>query len=264
MEQKETILTSVNGPVATIELKRPEVHHAMNLQMIRELSGAFSLFGKEPGIRIILLRSSGEHFCAGADLNWMRDGMNQPEEQLKQESMELAGLFLLMTEIPRIILTAVSGKVIGGANGLVAASDLVIAERSARFSFSEVKLGLIPGTIAPFVIRRVGKSRAAAWMITGRWFDAEEARWAGLVDDTCETGSLEAKSSKILEDLLACGPEAMAGIKQMVQQFDFGEESHKMVEKSAGILARFRISPEGQEGMTAFFEKRRPAWNENQ
>jgi methylglutaconyl-CoA hydratase len=145
---------------------------------------------------------------------------------------------------------------------LVAASDLVIADPSTHFSFSEVKLGLIPATIAPFVVKRVGKSRAAAWMITGRWFDAEEALSAGLIDFVSGKGSPEEEGSNILKDLLSCGPEAMAGIKHMIRQFDFGEESGKIVEKSAEILARFRISPEGQEGMSAFFEKRRPAWNE--
>jgi methylglutaconyl-CoA hydratase len=228
--------------------------------MIRELSDAFAHFHKQAGIRIILLRSAGENFCAGADLNWMREGLIQSESQLKKEGMELARLFSLMTRISRIIVTGVSGKVIGGANGLVAASDLVIADVSTRFSFSEVKLGLVPATIAPFVVKRVGKRRAAAWMISGRWFDTEEARWAGLVDICCETGQLEEECSKTLENLLSCGPEAMAGIKEMLQNFDFTREPETIIEQSAEILAHFRISPEAQEGMKAFLEKRRPAW----
>ncbi len=262
MTENKTILISIHGPVATITLNRPAVHHAMNLEMIRELSAEFSRLDKEAGIRIILLRSSGEHFCAGADLNWMSEGMKQNESQLKRESMELARLFSLMTRISPIILTTVSGKVMGGANGLVAASDLVIADESTRFAFSEVKLGLIPATIAPYVVRRIGKSRAAAWMITGRGFSSEEARCAGLVDFSCEKGQMEEESTKVLKDLLSGGPEALAGIKKMLHNFDFDMDADSVIEKSAGILARIRISPEGQEGMKAFLEKRRPKWNE--
>ena len=261
MTKAKTILTDIKGPVATITLNRPGVHHAMNLVMIRELTEAFARFDEEQGIRIILLRSTGEHFCAGADLNWMREGMSHTEAQLKKEGMELAGLFSLMTRISSIIVTAVSGKVIGGANGLVAASDLVLADASARFAFSEVKLGLVPATIAPFVVSRVGKRRAAAWMISGRWFNAEEARWAGLADITCEAGLLEEESSRLLADLLSGGPDAMAGIKGMLHGFDFHQDADAMIKHTAEILARFRISPEGQEGMIAFLEKRRATWN---
>ncbi|MDX2430988.1 MAG: enoyl-CoA hydratase-related protein [Bacteroides sp.] len=262
MPETKTILTSIEGPVATITLNRPAVHHAINLEMIRELTEALSRFDKEPDISIILLRSTGEHFCAGADLNWMKEGMKQRESQLKKESMELASLFSLMTRVSAIILTAVSGKVVGGANGLVAASDLVIADESTRFAFSEVKLGLIPATIAPYVVRRLGKSKAAAWMLTGRWFSSEEAKCAGLVDFSCKKGKLEEECSKVLKDLRSGGPEALAGIKDMLHNFDFDMDADRIIEKSAGILARLRISSEGQEGMKAFLEKRRPRWNE--
>lgn len=262
MTKPKNILTDIRGPLATITLNRPEVHHAMNLEMIRELTKAFVSFDKEPDIRIVLLKSTGEHFCAGADLNWMREGMSHSESQLKEESMELARLFSLMSRVSKIILTAVSGKVIGGANGLVAASDLVLADASARFAFSEVKLGLIPATIAPFVVSRVGTKKAAAWMISGRWFNAEEARWAGLIDFSCEAGLLEEESASLLGDLLAGGPEAIKGIKGMLSHFDFSQDADKIVDQTAEILARFRTSPEGQEGMKAFLEKRKTAWNE--
>lgn len=262
MGKTKTILTSIDGAVGTITLNRPELHHAMNMEMISELNQTFSGFGKDPGIRIILLRSTGEHFCAGADLNWMRGSMGLDEEQLKQEGIELASLFAKMRDLPKIILTAVSGKVIGGANGLVAASDLVIAEPTTRFAFSEVKLGLIPATIAPFVVYRVGRSRAAAWMISGRWFDAEEAASAGLVQFICERDELKKETATLLKELLSGGPEALRGIKQMMQSFDFTQDAEKIIDESAENMARFRISPEGQEGMQAFLEKRKPRWNE--
>ena len=262
MKEYLTISSSIRGPVAEITLNRPALHHAINLDMIRELKDVFTHFDQEAGIRVIVLKSTGEHFCAGADLNWMREGMKQTKEQLKKESMELAGLFSLMTKISPIILTLVRGKVVGGANGLVAASDLVIADSSSRFAFSEVKLGLVPATIAPFVVARLGKSRAAAWMLLGRWFKARQALAAGLVDIVCEEGLLEEESAGVLNDLLAGGPEALKGIKHMLHSFDFNQDAGKIQEQSAEILARFRISPEGQEGINAFLEKRRPNWNE--
>lgn len=262
MQDYLTISSKVKGPVATIALNRPALFHAINLDMIRELTDVFTRCDEDINIRVIILGSTGKHFCAGADLNWMREGMKQSEEQLKNESMELAGLFSLMKSISPIILTLVKGKVVGGANGLVAASDLVIADSSSLFAFSEVKLGLVPATIAPFVVARLGKSRAAAWMLMGRWFKAREALAAGLVDIVCEEGLLEEESTRLINDLLSGGPEALRGIKHMLTSFDFEQDQDKIKEQTAEILARFRISSEGQEGINAFLEKRRPNWNE--
>ena len=263
MKKSKSILISSRGPVATIMLNRPEVHHAMNPDMIRDLIQAFSEIAEKPSIRLILLGSSGAHFCAGADLNWMKQGMEQTEETLKKEGLELAGLFKLMTSVPQIILTTVRGKVMGGANGLVAASDLVFAESNTSFSFSEVKLGLVPATIAPFIMNRVGRSRASAWMITGRSFGAEEAVSAGLAHFSFEEKDLEAEKMKLVDELLSGGPEAMTGIKKMLLWLETERNPEEIAEKSAAILAKFRVSDEGQEGMKAFLDKRRPDWNES-
>lgn len=231
--------------------------------MIRELSHAFTEIAENPAIRLILLGSSGPHFCAGADLNWMKQGIELTEETLKKEGLELVGLFKLMTEVPQIILTTTKGKVMGGANGLVAASDLVFAESNTRFSFSEVKLGLVPATIAPFVVNRVGRSRAAAWMITGRSFGAEEAVSAGLAHFSFEEGVLEAEKKKIVDELLSGGPLALSGIKKMLLWLESEPNPEEVPEKSASILAKFRVSDEGQKGMKAFIDKKRPDWNDN-
>ena len=261
MKKTETILTSLDGNIATITLNRPGVHHAMNIEMIRELTRFISGPCENPDIRIILLRATGENFSAGADLNWLRDGMDQDEEQLKRESMELAGLFRLISKTPRIFVTAVQGKILGGANGLVAASDLVLAERSATFSFPEVKLGLVPATITPFMVRKVGRSRAAAWMISGKIFDSEEALAGGLVHLVCQDGQLGEETGKLMDTLLANGPEAMKGIKEMLNNFNFDRDAGTIQEESADLIARYRISPEGQEGMKAFFKMRKPGWH---
>jgi len=259
-----TILTSVKGPVATISLNRPDVHHAINMVMIRELIRAITGFGESESIRIILLNAPGPNFSAGADLDWMRRGLNQGEEHLKKESSEMAGLFRIIWENPKVVVTAVQGNVLGGAIGLVAASDLVIAEEGAQFSFSEVKLGLVPATIAPFVVRKTGKSLASAWMLTGRAFTTAEARDGGLVHFVCGEGMLEGETNRLLKDLLANGPEAMVEVKQMLRELSPDEDPGKIQKETSEIIARFRASKEGQEGMNAFFDKRKPGWHETE
>jgi methylglutaconyl-CoA hydratase len=263
MQPFQTILTFSDGPVAILSLNRPEVHHAMNIEMIRELTASVHRLAEEPQIRIIALRAPGDHFSSGADLNWMCEGMNQPEEQLKRESMELAGLFRLICEVPKIFVTSVQGRVSGGANGLVAASDLVVAEKSALFIFPEVRLGLIPATIAPFVVGKIGRSRAAAWMLSGRPFSASEAHSAGLVHLLCEDDMLDQATGKLIQELLSNSPEALRGIKEMIRSFPFQQDPMKIQEETAGIIARYRVSSEGQEGMKAFLEKRKPFWDDS-
>lgn len=246
-----------------VELNRPSVFHAMNIEMIRDLTAAIAEINKKADCRIILLRSAGKHFSAGADLEWMREGLNQSESRLKEESMELAGLFRMVSETSPLIVTAVQGKILGGAVGLVAASDLVIAEESATFAFPEVKLGLVPATIAPFVVKKTGRSHAAAWMLTGRPFSAREAREAGLVHFTCADGTLAEETGRLLEELKANGPEALKGIRQLLNDFDFNKDKLEVQRDTSAILARCRVSPEGQEGMNAFFEKRKPDWDDS-
>ncbi len=261
MSTYQTILTSSAGPVGTISLNRPEVHQAMNIEMIRELNDAIHAMDSDGSIRVIVLRSAGANFSAGADIKWMKEGMKQSRDQVMQESRELAGLFKRITHIPSLFISSVRGKVIGGANGLVAASDLVISEKSALFSFSEVKLGLIPATIAPFVIEKVGKSRAALWMMSGEPFSAMEAWERGLVHRLCEEGELELKTETLVTRLLSNGPGAISGIKKMLREFDFHGSADEIEEQTAEIISQFRISPEGQEGMKAFLEKRKPDWD---
>jgi len=262
MKQYKTIEVSLRAPLASIKLNRPDVHHALNLEMIRELSRAFSKIAKNPAIRLILLGSSGKHFCAGADLLWMKQGLVQTEKTLKREGLELAGLFKLMKEVPQVILTTTQGKIMGGANGLVAASDLVLAASDSRFSFSEVKLGLVPATIAPFVLSRVGRSRARDWMLTGRSFGAEEAVSAGLAHFLFEGKVLETERKKLVNELLSGGPEALRGIKQMLLWLESEPSAEKIAEESASILSKFRKSEEGQKGMKAFLDKKKADWDE--
>lgn len=262
MQAYTTIKTRLEGSVAFITLNRPGVRNAMNLVMIRELKSSIGSMEQLKEIRLVVISSEGNDFCAGADLNWIREGMDLSPAQLRKEGMELAGLFRAITESTRIIVTAVQGRVMGGAIGMVAASDIVLAESSATFAFSEVKLGLIPATIAPYVLRKAGYSRAGEMMLTGRTFDAEEARTAGLVHQICGTGTLHSALHKLIHSLRGNGPEAMTAIKQFLPGLLRAMNPDQLQEFTARELSRIRTSDEAMEGTSAFLEKRKPKWIE--
>lgn len=262
MEDLNTIVIRKKGSVATLKLNRPRVHNAMDLQMIRELTEAVIRLNTEEDLRILVFSSEGDNFSAGADLNWMREGLDQEGEQLIQESLELATLFRTIRESAAVTISSVKGRIMGGAIGLVAASDLVVAEQSSTLAFSEVKLGLIPATIAPHVLRKAGYSRSLEWMLTGRTLPASEAREAGLFHRLCETGALEQTTDKLISELLSNGPLALRGVKDLLVKMEPETDPAQVDAYNAKLIAAFRISPEGQEGMKAFFEKRNPDWIE--
>lgn len=249
-------------PVATVILNRPEVRNAMHIGMIRELTTALRQLEKQKEIRILRLNAAGPDFCSGADLNWMREGMNQTEEVLRSESLELAGLYHNIVSTHLVVMASVHGRAMGGAIGLVAASDLVMAETSASFAFSEVRLGLIPATIAPYVIPKTGFSRAKELMLSGRKFSGEMAQQYGLVHDLCHPGALAAASDQKVKELLQNGPEAMSGVKSLLNRIGGHPAGEDIRELTAVLIAQHRTSSEGQEGIQAFFEKRKPSWDE--
>lgn len=234
----------------------------MDLQMIREMTFSFTKLNREKDTRIIRLSSEGANFSAGADLNWMRAGMAQGKEQLLKESLELAGLFRTIRESSAVTIATVKGRIMGGAIGLLAAADLVLAERSSSLAFSEVKLGLIPATIAPHVLRKAGTSRTLEWMLTGRTIPASEALDGGLFHRLCEIGSLDHAADHLISDLLSNGPLALAGVKDLIANLEWRTDPAQVDQYGAELIAAFRVSREGQEGMNAFFEKRKPDWIE--
>lgn len=262
MFKPETILIERADTVATIVLNRPRVKNAINLQMIREISRAFQILNSEEGIEIINLSSRGAIFCSGADLNWMKEGINQSEVQLKEESMELAGLFRAIWDSRALTITSVKGPVPGGAIGLVAASDFVIAERSATFSFPEVKLGLLPATIAPYVLRKAGYSKTSDWMMTARPIDTTEAGQAGLVQRICDDGLLLESTDQLIQNLLANSFKAIKGVKNLLLHLESETDPDQVDSYTSRLIASLRASPEAQEGINSFFEKRKSGGNE--
>jgi methylglutaconyl-CoA hydratase len=261
-EHLSTIILEKNGGVAEISLNRPEVRNAMNLQMIREITSVIELLKGDDAVRLILFRSEGAHFCSGADLKWMQSGLQISKAQLEKESYELARLFRVIWESAAVCICAVKGVISGGANGLLAASDMVLAESSAKFTFPEVKLGLIPATIAPYVMRKAGFSRTTDWMMTGRQIGAIEAMEAGLIHRICEDGRLEESTGILTGELLSGGVQALKGVKQLLRQLEIPGDPHETDKFTSRLIAGFRISPEGQEGMKAMLEKRKARWDE--
>jgi len=228
--------------------------------MIREIRKALISYEKDDAIRFIVFTSGSLNFSAGADLDWMKQGMQQSTEQLTAESKELASLFHDIYHSGKITISAITGKVMGGANGIVAASDFALAANDAIFSFPEVKLGLIPATITPFVVNKAGIQYTREWMLTGRKITASEAYLKGYITRTVEIQLLDRTLNDLIITLEKNGPSAMSGIKELLRDEDLLLSPDKMLDKTAKLIADFRISDEGQEGIHAFFEKRQPKW----
>lgn len=236
----------VVGPVLHVVLDRPEVRNAFNDELIQAMSHAFS--NLPPGIRVVVLSGEGKAFCAGGDLEWMRKAASYTVEENHRDALRLARLFRMIVESPVPVIAKVHGAAFGGGCGLVAAADIAVAAPDAKFAFSEVKLGLIPATISTIVIPKIGSGHARSLFTTGEAFDAHRALKIGLIHEISDDldGAVTAK----LQQILASGPEAIAGAKRLVHDFPM------TLDEAAGRLARARASNEAKEGVDAFLQKR--------
>ena len=259
-EKYETILVSQKDSVARITLNRPKVHNAFNEAMVAELYRAFADASQEEGIRVVVITGKGRSFCAGADLNWMRRVKDYSFQDNLQESKQLAELMYTIYSLPLPTIARVNGAAIGGGAGLVAACDLVIAVQTARFSLSEVKLGLVPAVISPYVLRRVGESACREFFLTGERLTAEKAMRFGLVNEVVPPERLDRAVEERVSQLLTSGPRALHTCKEILRQVP-GMSFQEAKAYTAEIIASLRISQEGQEGMSAFLEKRKPNWS---
>ena len=258
-QQFRTVIAVKEGKALRLTMNRPQVHNAFNSEMIRELAAAFDEAKKDANVRLVVLTGAGESFCAGADLNWMREIIRYSYEQNLRESRELAELMHSIYALPKPTIARINGAVIGGGTGLFSACDIVIASDRARFGLSEVKIGLIPAAIGPYVIRRIGESAARELFLTGERFDAQRALEIGLVNKVVVHEALDEKVAEVVRLVLSSGPEAIARCKELLQKVPgMGLEEAKSY--TAEMIAGLRVSPEGQEGMAAFLEKRKPKW----
>jgi methylglutaconyl-CoA hydratase len=259
VQKFQTIRLTEDKKVARVTFDRPEVHNAFNAVMIAELAEVFARLRKDDSVRVIVLTGEGQSFCAGADINWMREIIHYSYEQNLQESLHLAEALHRLYTLPKPTVAMVNGTAIGGGNGFLSACDVAIAAEEARFGLSEVKIGLVPAAISPYVIRKIGESKAREYFLTGKRIGARKAQEIGLVNDVVAREQLEQTVEDLVDLLLTSGPEALANCKELifrVPQISLEEAK----EFTARMIANLRISDEGQEGMAAFLEKRKPKW----
>jgi methylglutaconyl-CoA hydratase len=256
-----TIKLHHNGPVCTIWLNRPDKHNAINPAMMKELLEALDTLCHSDSVRVVVLRGTGRSFCAGADLAYMQQIATYDEEANSRDALVLASLFENISTCPKPIIALLHGAVYGGANGLAAASDIVIADINTRFAFSEVKLGITPATISPYVIRRCGEAAAHDLMLTGRTFGALEAKEYHLVNQVFSSETVDQVLAMYIGNLLQAAPGAIAQCKKLIRDISSSTQStSEMRNDTSKRIASQRASEEGQEGLRAFLEKRNPNW----
>jgi len=255
----ETLIVEGEEGGATVYLNRPDLHNALNEAMIEELTQVFAKLSQDSSIRLILLTGNGESFCAGADLNWMKKISGATKAQSIADSKKLHQMLMSIYQCQKPVLVRVNGPAIGGGVGLVAAADIAFAENDAIFSFSEVKLGLIPAVISPFVVRKIGENNAREFFLTAERFGPHKAQEMGLVNYCAIPDQLTEKIEEKIKHIKAAAPGALADCKKLIQKirtYDLDE----LGDITAEMITERRQSEEGQEGMVAFLTKRKPNW----
>ena len=255
-----TIEATPDG-IATVTLNRPDRKNAFNDELIAALHEAFETLHGAEGVRIVFLRGVGGAFSAGADLEWMASAADWSEDDNRDDALGLAHMLKALHDVPALTVALVEGPAFGGGAGLVAACDHALATADAKFAFSEVKLGLTPATISPYVIAALGPRTAKLLFATGRVFDAAFAREIGLVDEVVDgREGLQGAMERIADEMTACAPQAVAESKLLVEHIVGRHIDRALMEETARRIAAKRVGAEGQEGVRAFLERRKPAW----
>ena len=262
MANYEHLSVGHGDAVATVALARPDARNALNAGLIGELRRCAEELAEDDKVRVVVLTGEGDFFCAGADIGYMRDTTNFSYEENLEDARNLAAMFEAVDGCPKPVVARVKGAAIGGGVGLVAAADVAVAEEGTVFAFSEVRLGISPATIAPFVVRKIGHSQVRALFLTGERFDGVRAREIGLVHEVISEEDLDAAVQEKVEGLLEGGPEALAATKALLRELRDAAPG-KATEVMARRIAELRTGEEGQEGLGAFLEKREPAWRES-
>ncbi len=247
--------------VATVTLARPDARNALNAALIGEIKRSMEELAEDDGVRVVVLTGEGNRFCAGADIGYMRETARFSYEENREDARALAAMFAAVEGCPKPVVARIKGAAIGGGVGLVAAADVAVAEEETVFAFTEVRLGISPATIAPFVLRKIGPSQSRALFLTGERFDAARAREIGLVHEVVVGDDLDGAVRKKVAGLLAGGPGALAATKGLLRELEEAPVG-EVREITARLIAELRTGEEGQEGLGAFLEKREPAWRE--
>jgi len=249
-----------NGPVAEIWMDRPEVHNAFDARLIAELTAALDALAADTGVRVVVLGGAGASFSAGADMHWMRAMASASEADNRADALALARLLRALDELPKPTIARVHGTALGGGVGLIACCDIAIGVSEARFGLTESKLGLLPAVISPYVIAAIGARQARRWFTTAELFDAATALRLGLLHELVSADALDAAIARQVALLLKSGPIASARAKRLVADVVAEPDLDARDIANAELIAHLRVSPEGQEGLSAFLDKRAPSW----
>lgn len=256
-----TVATEIDGPIGIVTLNRPEKHNAFDDALIAELTAHLQAVDQLAEVRVVILSATGKSFSAGADLNWMKRMAAYTQAENEQDAMGLATLMRTLHGLSKPTIARVQGAAYGGGVGLVACCDMAVGTHDAAFSLSEVRLGLIPAVISPYVIAAIGARAAQRYFLTAERFDAGEAYRLGLLSELAnDDDEMDAKIEALVAAILAAGPKAVHEAKQLIDAVTGAPISNALIADTAARIARVRVSPEGQEGVRAFLEKRKPAW----
>jgi methylglutaconyl-CoA hydratase len=256
----QTLNIAIDGQCATVTLERAEVRNAFNEEMIAELAQAFDDIGRNEPVRAVVLAANGPAFCAGADLNWMKKMAGYTHAENQADAMRLAEMLRTIYLCPKPVVAKVQGDCYAGGMGLVAACDIVVAAEGVNFCLSEVKLGLIPATISPYVIKAMGEQAARRYFLSAERFDAAQARRIGLVHEVALPEALDAAVAAIVKPLCANSPHAVREAKRLVREVAGQPVTDALLADTANRIAEIRASDEGREGVASFLEKRKPRW----
>ena len=256
----ETLSLQIDAHVATVTLNRPDVRNAFNETTIAEITQVFQQLDADSAVRAVVLAANGVAFCAGADLNWMKKMADYTHAENLADAGQLAAMLAAIYRCSKPVVAKVQGDCYAGGMGLVAACDIAMSVDSAHYCLSEVKLGLIPATISPYVIKAMGESAARRYFITAERFSAHEAQRIGFVQEVVSAEALEGKIAEIVKALVSNSPNAVKQAKKLVQDVASREITPTLVAATVEGIAQIRASDEGREGVRSFLEKRKPAW----
>ncbi len=260
MTEQVLITTIDQRGVARLTMNRPDIRNAFNEQLIGEICEAMGRLTSDPNVRVIVLTGAGKAFSAGADLNMMSRAAKFSAAENKDDARRLAHMLGSIYDSPKPTVALVNGPAMGGGLGLIAACDIAIGADTSFFALSEVRVGLIPAVISPFVIQAITVRQARRYFLSGERFDAAEARRIGLLHKVVAADALNDELETTLNDLLVCGPSSQALAKELIRKVAYRPLSEPVMEETAGMIAKTRASKEGKEGVTAFLEKRKPNW----
>ena len=254
-----SILIDRDGPILRLTLNRPEVRNAFDEEVIQAISAAAASASEDPSLRAVVLAGKGKTFCAGADIAWMAKAIAYSRQENLSDAEDLARMLERLDTLPVPVIGRIQGSALGGGVGLAAICDTVIAADTAVFALTEVKLGILPAVVAPYVLRKIGISAARELFLTGARFDAARARQIGLVHEIVPEADLDAAVTRRIDEVLTAGPQGVAKAKALIREIAGAPPDH-VIGVTTNAIASQRVSDEGQEGLRAFLEKRKPSW----